>query len=282
MLDCRGRDLWTDAHGDGQVHDAVAFELRIDYTGSGAIVRATGHPVVEALVGQSALGGFRRFVATGLAGRARPGTLLALLLDEVPVVTMISRAALSDREVLGFAGARPPSLVNVCSGWREDGRLASAVAATGLLPVIDRPPAPALEYDGWHELRSVLPPGSMRRLRRFDLGTADPATGSVESLFRDSLSHAEQGHVVVHEYGVTAQIAVPAKTITAIDSQPHVLPAPECPVAAASAGRLVGRPVAELRELVRQDFVGTSTCTHLNDHLRALGDLALLLDITSE
>ena len=36
--------------------------------------------------------------------------------------------------------------------------------------------------------------------------------------------------------------------------------------------------IAELRDHVRTEFVGTSTCTHLNDTLRCLGDLDALLD----
>jgi hypothetical protein len=38
-------------------------------------------------------------------------------------------------------------------------------------------------------------------------------------------------------------------------------------------------PLSELRERVRGEFVGTSTCTHLNDTLRAIADLDALLDL---
>ena len=37
--------------------------------------------------------------------------------------------------------------------------------------------------------------------------------------------------------------------------------------------------LAELRDRVRAEFVGTSTCTHLNDTLRAIADLDALLDL---
>jgi hypothetical protein len=36
---------------------------------------------------------------------------------------------------------------------------------------------------------------------------------------------------------------------------------------------MTGRPLAQLRSQVRSEFVGTSTCTHLNDSLRFLSDL---------
>jgi hypothetical protein len=57
-----------------------------------------------------------------------------------------------------------------------------------------------------------------------------------------------------------------------------VLPWQECPAALGSAGRINGMAVGELRNRIRTEFVGTSTCTHLNDTLRALGDLGALLD----
>ena len=68
-----------------------------------------------------------------------------------------------------------------------------------------------------------------------------------------------------------------AATVTRIDTNPRVLPAPECPAAAASAQRLVGCSLGQLREHVASSFTGTSTCTHLNDALRALGDLDAFL-----
>jgi hypothetical protein len=37
--------------------------------------------------------------------------------------------------------------------------------------------------------------------------------------------------------------------------------------------------VGELRNRIRTEFVGISTCTHLNDTLRSLGDLDALLDL---
>ena len=39
---------------------------------------------------------------------------------------------------------------------------------------------------------------------------------------------------------------------------------------------LTGRARDDLRTRIRADFVGASTCTHLNDMLRALEDVAAL------
>jgi hypothetical protein len=56
------------------------------------------------------------------------------------------------------------------------------------------------------------------------------------------------------------------------------LPYPECPASGGSAARLVGSSIDGLRRHVRQDFTGTSTCTHLNDTFRALEDIGAMFD----
>ena len=58
-----------------------------------------------------------------------------------------------------------------------------------------------------------------------------------------------------------------------------MLPWQECPGAIGSAARIEGMTLSELRDRVRGEFVGTSTCTHLNDTLRAIADLDALLDL---
>jgi hypothetical protein len=82
---------------------------------------------------------------------------------------------------------------------------------------------------------------------------------------------------VIHEYTVRGRVDPVDFTILALVATPRVLPWVECPAAAASAGRLVGSDVRALRPLVRAEFTGISTCTHLNDQLRELADLPFLL-----
>ena len=67
--------------------------------------------------------------------------------------------------------------------------------------------------------------------------------------------------------------------VTSIEAEALVLPWQECPRALASAQRIVGWPVVELRAAVREELVGTSTCTHLNDTLRVLADLSALAPV---
>ena len=99
----------------------------------------------------------------------------------------------------------------------------------------------------------------------------------VDALFRDSHRDDEGMEEVVHEWSLEA--AVDPSTLRFVSCQARVghLPYPECPGAANSAGRLSGMPVEGLRRAVSTTFVGTTTCTHLNDTLRSLADLGGLL-----
>ena len=43
-----------------------------------------------------------------------------------------------------------------------------------------------------------------------------------------------------------------------------------------SAARIAGMELSSLRPRIRKEFVGRSTCTHLNDSLRSLADITAL------
>ncbi|MGF7234353.1 MAG: DUF2889 domain-containing protein, partial [Frankia sp.] len=100
---------------------------------------------------------------------------------------------------------------------------------------------------------------------------------AVDAFFRDS--HVDGGglETVVHEYSVAATIDPATMRFTDCQATIGVLPWQECPGAVGSARRLVGTPVEGLRTSIRESFVGTSTCTHLNDTLRALEDVGDLV-----
>jgi hypothetical protein len=65
--------------------------------------------------------------------------------------------------------------------------------------------------------------------------------------------------------------------VTDLVATPRVLPYPECPGAAPNVTWLLGQPLPELRTKVLEILRGTNCCTHLNDALRALADVAALL-----
>ncbi|SHN17833.1 DUF2889 domain-containing protein [Cryptosporangium aurantiacum] len=96
-------------------------------------------------------------------------------------------------------------------------------------------------------------------------------------MFRDTYADPDGLETVLHEYELSATLDAATLTVQQIEAVPRVLPAPECPWAAASASRLVGVPVIELRQRVGRELRGTATCTHLNDLLRSLAGIPALL-----
>ena len=302
-LVARGRDLLTSLDGTTRQLDVAGYDAGIDFTGTRTVVDVTTDPVVpgvSALVGTSARSGFRAAVRAALPPEYRHPSLLAQLLDDVPVVTIVSGSALARAGVAGVAVSRErrhrPPMVDICAGWQAGGAMARRLASPGH-PGMLQPRSPlagglGTEGDddplGWHDLAD-LPPTSMRRLRRIDVapvGDQSPTAAGgaarrgevyeVDAMFRDS--YVEHGgiEVVIHEYAITVAVDA-AGTVLAASASPGVLPGPECPQAAGSADRIVGLRLGELRNHVARQFVGVSTCTHLNDALRAIGDVSRLV-----
>ena len=115
----------------------------------------------------------------------------------------------------------------------------------------------------------------MRRARMLDVC---PIDGVFDAHFRDSHVDGQGAETIVHEYTVVGAVDVVTRTVARVEPAARVLPWQECPGALASAARIEGMAVAALRDRIRTEFVGTSTCTHLNDTLRCLGDIAALID----
>jgi hypothetical protein len=176
---------------------------------------------------------------------------------------------------------------DLCAGWAHDGTLMVTIRSTDEIPVSAGPPAPSLErHDdplAWHAM-PPLPPHAMRRRRRLDVvepGGSEKAH-RFDAHFRDSHMDQDGAEWVVHEYSATGAFDTVGGRVIDIGAEAHVLPWMECPGAVASAERLSGMPIAELRTRVRRELTGTSTCTHLNDTLRSLGDLEVLVGQMSD
>ena len=116
----------------------------------------------------------------------------------------------------------------------------------------------------------------MRRRRRIDL-SMDEQSWNVDAMFRDTYGEDDGVESVLHEYSVEATFE--DGIVATISAVPHVLPFPECPLAADNVGRLVGVRAEHLREVVRTDLSGIDGCTHLNDLLRALADVPDLAEL---
>lgn len=212
-----------------------------------------------------------------------PGSLRSVLLTELPVMAMLAGygtlysgllpGPLSDQFIDGMP-------VDVCAGWAEAGSMMVHIRGQREIPTPDGPEVPA-DREGWHPMPD-LAAGALRRQRLIER-TGD----EVWAMFRDTYARPDGTTSVLHEYTVKAIVSDDSSDdvsgdgkgddngdgggrIVACVATPRVLPWGECPQAAASAGRLVGQRVGDLRALVRDDLVGTSTCTHLNDLLSSL------------
>jgi len=95
-------------------------------------------------------------------------------------------------------------------------------------------------------------------------------------MFRDTYVDQMGNETVLHEYELEMELDRGTKIVSRCTAMPRTLPWPECPGATASARMLEGHAVGNLRTMVRTEFRGTGTCTHLNDLLRSLGDVAVL------
>jgi Protein of unknown function (DUF2889) len=238
------------------------------------------HDVAQQLVGVPTTGKFRKMLGTFLPAEVSSGSLLAQILDDVPAATLIAGSALFRQ------GLIPPSpdsekrrpQVDVCTGWKSGGVMAQAIIEDDVPYMGEGPLAPTLLNDtdplAWHDF-PPLTLGAMRRHRRLDITRLDDSAGgyALDIFFRDSFVEPDGRQSVVHEYGITGTLDAQG-VITAIVATPHVIPGPECPGAAASAQRVIGLPLSEVRAHVTAEFSGISTCTHLNDMLRSLGALS--------
>jgi hypothetical protein len=288
-IDGRARDLVTNE--SGAVASASEVHLSAVIDPSRALVSATSDPPVagfEALVGVSVASGWRARAVEALGISGQHHSLLNLLVDDLPGASLVSGVALQAAHALPVAspGMRQYVLAaaDICAGWVSDGSMLQAFRAHDQMPAPVGPPAPILEPNdddlAWHQMEP-LSPHATRRRRRLDLWVEphDTATHAFEAHFRDSHVAGDGHEQVVHEYLVTGCVDAHTRTFIAVEAQARVLPWVECPNALASAGRLVGTPIGDVRARVRSEFVGVSTCTHLNDTLRSLADIEPWLDL---
>jgi hypothetical protein len=275
-----GADGATSVHGLAQdtAREAVVdVDVRLDVAGDGTLLAVHGLAEYSPLVGQSTGSGFRRRLADLPRDDARL-RLAYRLLDDLPILlrvafqtTILDHPALTrPRAAMSLAGA------DQCEGWRADGTMLAQIAAEGgilQMALTD----PVDDSDGaWGIGETPLPPMATRRRRRVDVIDSDGVLG-VEAHFRDSYADPDGIERGLHGYTVHARVE--SGKVAAVEATGVVLPWPECWRATDSAARLVGLPLSEVDALVKTGFVGRGTCTHLNDTLRALVDVAELMDL---
>ncbi|MCW2524166.1 MAG: hypothetical protein JWO63_2501 [Frankiales bacterium] len=287
LLEGRGRDVWTGPGGELAILDEAAMHAVVDFNHGQLMTALSVEPAADtaALIGRGAGPGFRSALNTSFPDDLAQATPLFLLLDDVPVTVLISGHVLgAERETnqhyrLIGDQLREQSLkkANLCAGWVEGGTIMVELRTRGAGPSVTGPAAPELaveDPDGWHPMPE-LPISAMRRRRRLDVH-AEGHELVVAAMFRDSYVRLDGVETIIHEYNVDARVERDGGAILDILSTPRVLPWGECPAAAKSSDRLVGMKVSELRSFVRKNFLGPSTCTHLNDAIRSLEDVTRL------
>ncbi|MEE2059182.1 DUF2889 domain-containing protein [Rhodococcus artemisiae] len=284
LLKGSGRDLGT--HGDGSPvqFDAVDSAVEVDFVEGRMVVSANAGksgPDLTALVGTRAGPGFRSALVATLCDDRQEHSLLHRVLDDVPVATVISGYALTREDPAAVDGVVPRSgaaaRADYCAGFVTGGVFIGGIEANGVAPVVIGPLAPDIVRGqdplGWHGMDD-LPAKGMRRLRRIDVhGDGDI---SVDAMFRDSYVDGIGVETVVHEYHLGLTARADTLEVVRAAATPHVLPWPECSSAVEAVDRLVGMTVPDIAPLVGAEFRGVVSCTHLNDLLRSLQDVAEL------
>lgn len=279
----RARDLRTGADGGGEVLAEV--ELRARVAPDRTLSQLDGpDDRLRQLVGAWTFRGFRTATREALPDLDGSPSPLRLLLDDLPPALLVSGFAYlagdAYADVPAGSGSGFEGQIDICAGWARDSGMVQAALEHGRSPTPVSVPSPSLDDAddplAWHDA-PLPPPVATRRRRLLDVHAADPVTVSVSAVFRDSHVAPDGIERSFHEYAVRAVVDRTSRTITAVEARPGVLPWHECPRALASAGRVVGTSIDDLRAQVRETFRGTSTCTHLNDVLAAIGDTPVLL-----
>ncbi|TVT17443.1 hypothetical protein FNH06_31455 [Amycolatopsis acidiphila] len=239
----RGRDLRTGPDGSPVELGRASFEAVVDFTGGWQLLELStdpGHPSLQRLAGTSVGAGFRARVLDAEPGL---GSLLHQLLDDVPVTTLVSghayaAAVAAEPRQRLGLAGRPTFGRDMCAGFADGGTIMADVDALGRAPVVTGPAAPSLLNADPHAWHGV-PPLPPHAMRRSRRIDVRPGpVSTVDVLYRDSYVRPDGLETVIHEYTVAMEIENGA----------------------------------------RETFTGTSTCTHLNDTLRALEDVPILLE----
>jgi hypothetical protein len=286
-VDLRARDVVAGERDTVEVLGAVCVRAHLADRVIDDIASETHDARLAQLLGSRVGPGFRSTVGKLLLEDARRASLLYLLLDDWVGASLVSGYAVQHAAInLGIEQKLPPgvadNMAGICAGFASDASLVPYAKRNGTIPSVHGPIAPPLDTqgDGLHAVEPLRAHG-MRRFRRLDLRPVDAASADFDAHFRDTHVDADGVETIVHEYTVVGAVDTSTRTISSVTANVQVLPWQECPGAIGSAARVRGMTLSELRGRVRGEFVGTSTCTHLNDTLRAIGDLDALLDLRS-
>ncbi len=282
-VDLRARDVVAGAPDSGQVLEEATVRAHLCNRVIDDISSVPQPGRLAPLLGSRVGPGFRSTVGRLFPEEAQSASLLHLLLDDWVGAALVSGYAVQHKAInLGIEEKLPAdtadNMAGICAGFAADASLVPYAKRNGTIPSVRGPIAPPLDTDGLHRVEPLRAHG-MRRFRRLDLRPVDATTADFDAHFRDSHVDGDGVETIVHEYTVEGSVHTSTRTIASVTAHVAVLPWQECPAAIGSAARISGMALSEMRDRVRGEFVGTSTCTHLNDTLRAIADLDALLDL---
>lgn len=296
-----GNDFSTPMHFSGRARDAhtpassdnlrvlAEDRLSVEISRERVIERIAAEPrrdYVGALVGVKGGGRLREALNNALPDRAEAEAPLYLLIDDLAGSSLVAIWAWTqwiDMWSNNFGqGQRPsdeqlPSMEGICIGYRPG---ASSLNTDGT-PRITQNTTPVLplqnpaDPQGWHPLPE---PGGVhfRRARRIDVWRENGLI-RIDSGFQDSANHPDGGRTAIHEYTVTATADPDTLELLSVEATPGTLPYTSCPAAPGNIHKLISTPMHRLRSQVLEYLAGVEGCTHLNDALRALAEVPVLL-----
>lgn len=292
---------WPDGLGqqlrlDGRARDAVTSTPDAPPVVVGAATTSVGigeNRMIEDIVADPDRATLQRLVGCRGGGYLRAaldehlhedrvaGTPLYLLLDDISGTSLIAGFAWSQwTDDWMQAGRRPaPNMEGVCIGFRPGSSALTERGEFGPSHRIQVVPPLVNDDDpfGWHDLAD-LPDVSMRRARRIDVWR-DPDDGTImiDSAFQDSAGHPDGPRIAVHEYRLAATADADTLVLQTVRPDARILPFRECPSAVGTASTVLGTEIGDLRTTVLERLAKTNGCTHLNDALRALAEVPVLL-----
>ncbi|NBU84854.1 MAG: DUF2889 domain-containing protein [Sphingomonadaceae bacterium] len=244
-------------------------------------------PSIGALIGARGGGHLRALLAEVMPEERTNGSPLNLILDDYSGASLVAGWIWSQwtdawAERIADNGARSTAgrngvMTDICAGFAA-GSTALAEDGSSMHPQnsaevvsLRNPDDP----DGWHVFVDHEPV-SFRRARRIDIWREGEDV-QIEIGFQDSGINPKGGRTAVHEYVVHAVARGPDFALAHVEVDPRVLPYRECPNAAPNAERMIGKRLSDFRRSVLDELTGPLGCTHLNDVLRSMSEIPLLV-----
>lgn len=243
---------------------------------------------IDRLVGVRGGGYLRSALNDALPEERKKGSPLYLLVDDLAGASLVCNWALyceGEIAIPDMDEEQRNHMVSqrqgVCIGFRpgssalDFSRDIGARQNSARVDPLQHPEDPA----GWHPLRDGEEL-SFRRARRIDVWIDDDI--QVDAFFQDSAARSGGAREAVHEYSLHVTADPGTMQVKAITATPHILPFPECPNAIENISRLVGTPLEDMRTAVLETFPGVLGCTHLNDCMRSIAEVPVMVGALRE